>query len=128
MPPTGKAGNYADLSAAELLSEHLESYNDGYPATAPVASYATSALGLYDLGGNVSEWVNDRYGAQPENPAATVRDPLGPASGSAHTVRGSSWRHGRITGLRLSYRDSATGPRDDLGFRIVRYADRKSVV
>lgn len=122
MPPTGKAGNYADVAAAELVSQHLDSYNDGYSATAPVASFAANALGLYDLGGNVSEWMNDRYGIGLQPPTPEALDPLGPASGSARAIRGSSWRHGRISELRLSYRDSANGPRDDLGFRLARYA------
>lgn len=123
MPPAGKVGNYADRSAAELFPQHLESYDDGYPATAPAARFNANALGLYDLGGNVSEWVHDRYSIGPQSTTETVRDPLGPERGSARTVRGSSWRHGRITELRLSYRDSATGPRDDLGFRLARYVE-----
>lgn len=122
MPPTGKAGNYADVAAAELVPQRLDSYNDGHPATAPVASFPANALGLYDLGGNVSEWMNDRYGIGPQPSTPEALDPLGPASGSARVTRGASWRHGRISELRLSYRDSASGPRDDLGFRLARYA------
>lgn len=123
MPPRGKAGNFADRSAAPLLREHLESYDDGYVVSAPVGRFAASALGLYDIGGNVSEWMHDYYDPGLAVTSERARDPLGPASGSAHMVRGSSWRHGRITELRLSYRDSASAPRDDLGFRLARYAE-----
>jgi hypothetical protein len=38
-------------------------------------------------------------------------------------IRGSSWRHGRITELRLSYRDHGREPRDDVGFRVARYVE-----
>ncbi len=122
MPPTGRAGNYADVSAAELLDERLQDYDDGYAAAAPVGRFAANALGLFDLGGNVAEWTHDRYSANPGS-GGVEADPFGPASGSARVVRGSSWRHGRITPLRLSYREAGSSPRDDLGFRVARYAE-----
>lgn len=123
MPPTGAAGNFADASAAALVSDTLDSYDDTYPTAAPVGRFQADALGIFDLGGNVSEWVHDRYAAALLPGAAIERDPFGPGSGPARVVRGSSWRHGRITELRLSWRDSEAGSRDDLGFRIVRYVE-----
>lgn len=123
MPPSGAAGNFADASARPLLGEVLAGYDDGYPATAPAGSFRPNALGVFDLGGNVSEWMHDRYGETLLAGAALERDPFGPGSGTARVVRGSSWRHSGITELRLSWRDSATAPRDDLGFRFVRYAE-----
>lgn len=123
MPPRGMAGNYADASARKLLGEGLENYDDGYEAAAPVASFKANTLGIFDLGGNVSEWVNDRYSAALLPTSALESDPFGISSGSVWVVRGSSWRHSHITELRLSYRDSAAAPRDDLGFRIARYVE-----
>jgi len=123
MPPVGMAGNFADASARKLLGEGLENYDDGYEAVAPVASFKANALGIFDLGGNVSEWVNDRYSAALLPTSAVESDPLGLTSGSVWVVRGSSWRHSHITELRLSWRDSSAAPRDDLGFRIVRYVE-----
>lgn len=122
MPPTGSAGNYADTAAVGLVDVTLSGYTDGYAASAPVASFAPNAVGLFDLGGNVAEWVNDVYSAAPDG-AGVETDPLGPQQGSAHVVRGSSWRDATITALRLSYRAAGTGPRDDLGFRVARYAE-----
>ncbi len=123
MPPTGRAGNYADRSAAALVVQHLKDYQDGYPASAPVASFAANGLGLHDLGGNVAEWVNDLYGPPLVIGAQEAVDPTGAATGTDHVIRGSSWMHGRITELRLAFRDFGNQPRPDLGFRIARYAD-----
>ena len=53
--------------------------------------------------------------------AVVVDDPLGPDSGVYHVIRGSSWAHGTVTELRLSYRDYNNMPRDDVGFRVARY-------
>ena len=33
--------------------------NDGYEATAPVGFYSPNSLGLFDMLGNASEWVNE---------------------------------------------------------------------
>jgi hypothetical protein len=38
-------------------------------------------------------------------------------------VRGASWRTATTAGLRLAARESAESARDDLGFRIARYAE-----
>lgn len=122
-PPTISAGNFADAQIADTLANVVTGYNDGYRASAPVGSFSTQSTGFNDLGGNVAEWINDYYAVYPGQAEKLVKDPTGPASGDHHVVRDSSWRDGSITELRLSYRDYSRGPRDDLGFRIARYAD-----
>ena len=121
-PPTHLVGNFADAQIGDTLAEIVPNYDDHYRTTAPVGHYAASPAGFYDLGGNVAEWVNDFYSVYPGEADRLVKDPAGPPSGEHHVVRGSSWRHGNITELRLSYRDYSRKPRDDLGFRIARYA------
>lgn len=123
MPPPGKSGNYADESATTLLQHTLTAYDDGHAATAPVGTYAPNPLGLFDLGGNVAEWLHDYYSFGPEDPSKLAVDPSGPAEGRYHVVRGSSWMHASISELRLTYRDYGDKARPDLGFRIARYAD-----
>lgn len=123
MPPPPGSGNFADLSARPLLNEVLEAYDDGHAATSPVGRFAANPRGLFDLGGNVAEWVHDRYDGRLLPGLETLVDPFGPDSGSEHVIRGSSWRHGRITELRLSYRDHGQAARDDVGFRIARYVE-----
>ena len=123
MPPPPGAGNFADDSARPLVARVIAGYNDGYAATAPVANFAANERGLYDFGGNVAEWVNDRYAVNPSPGGAMEKDPTGPAQGDYYVIRGSSWMHGTITELRWSFRDYGAEPRNDVGFRIARYAD-----
>jgi formylglycine-generating enzyme required for sulfatase activity len=122
-PPTTGAGNFADAQIADALANVVTGYNDGYRGPAPVGSFDAQPAGFYDFGGNVAEWTNDFYAVYPGQSERLVKDPTGPATGDHHVVRGSSWRDGSITELRLSFRDYRRGPRDNLGFRIARYAD-----
>jgi formylglycine-generating enzyme required for sulfatase activity len=120
MPPPVDAGNYADSYAVDVVNNTIGGYTDGYPVTAPIGSFPPSPLGIYDLGGNVAEWVNDRYTVTTNN-GAQLLDPTGPAEGQYHVIRGSSWRQASISELRLSYRDFGVRGRLDVGFRIARY-------
>ncbi len=92
--------------------------NDGYAATSPVDAFpaGVSPDGIYDMAGNVEEWVNDwsrrTYTSDP------VTNPTGPSSGSFRVIRGGSWylvgfslRAANCNGLAPSYRH------DDYGFR-----------
>ncbi|MCZ6892631.1 MAG: PEGA domain-containing protein [Gammaproteobacteria bacterium] len=119
-PPRGRSGNYADSTAANIMGDTIEGYSDGFAVAAPVGSFAVNLRGLYDTGGNVAEWVHDYYDAAPS--VAPSLDPLGPAAGAQHVIKGSSWAHGSVTELRLAYRDYGGEGRDDLGFRLARYA------
>ena len=123
MPPAKNSGNYADRKAAALFGRIIGNYDDGYAVSAPVGSFTPNDKGLFDLGGNVAEWVNDFYDVVVSVGGKVELDPMGPASGEFHVIRGSSWAHGAITGLRLSYRDYGSKSREDVGFRIARYAD-----
>jgi formylglycine-generating enzyme required for sulfatase activity len=120
-PPPAGAGNFADVSAKDLLTNHLASYNDGYPVSAPPARFKPNGLGLYDLGGNVSEWSHDYYTIYPYDAREIYADPTGPQTGKHHVVKGSSWKQAGISELRNSYRDYSDAKRADLGFRVCRY-------
>jgi formylglycine-generating enzyme required for sulfatase activity len=122
-PPPKDSGNFADRSAAEVAPSILPTYDDGYPSTAPVGSFKPNALGIYDGGGNVAEWVNDYYTVPTPGITTPVVDPTGPERGTSHVIRGSSWRHAGQTELRLSYRDFGSDARPDVGFRVARFAD-----
>ena len=122
-PPMQVSGNYADQSASGFLSFTLANYNDQYPVSAVVGSFSPNGKGLYDMSGNVAEWVNDYFDIRPNRREPEV-DPRGPEQGSKHVIRGASWALASRTELRLSYRDSGTDGRIDLGFRIARYVDK----
>ena len=119
MPPPANSGNYADTAAAAVASNTIGNYTDGYPVTAPVGSFPADRAGIYDLGGNAAEWVNDRYSVAAGTDAVLI-DPAGPAEGQYHVIRGSGWRHASISELRMAYRDFGDRGRLDVGFRIAR--------
>ncbi|AQQ68650.1 hypothetical protein Mag101_14170 [Microbulbifer agarilyticus] len=120
--PVGKnSGNYADSSAGQIVPAVLRTYNDRYPATAPVASYGPNHMGLFDMGGNVSEWIHDMYSIGTGLSLKQEENPVGTQDGDYHVVRGSSWKHAGLTELRLSYRDYGADPRNDIGFRVARW-------
>lgn len=123
MPPTPKSGNYADRSADGILTKVLSNYTDGYSISAPVAKFPASPIGLFDIGGNVAEWVNDLYGVSANSNGVDI-DPVGPAEGQYHVIRGSGWRHASISELRFAYRDFGSRGRLDVGFRIARYVEQ----
>ena len=120
MPPRRDSGNYAGKSANTLVPSILPGYDDGYSSTAPVGTFAANALGLYDGGGNVAEWVQDYYSVPTPGQMDPINDPQGPQRGANRVIRGSSWMHAGIMELRMGYRDFGNRGRPDVGFRIAR--------
>ena len=56
----------------------------------PVGQKKPNGLGLYDMSGNVWEWVSDRYHADYYQ-RSPRKNPKGPVSGKGHVMRGGSW-------------------------------------
>ena len=122
LPVPTNSGNFADKRSLAVNDTAVADYEDGFVTTAPVGKFPPNPLGLYDIGGNVTEWVRDFYTVYPElMPVST--DPLGPESGTQHVVRGSSWRSANVAELRLAWREHADGKAQHIGFRIARYAE-----
>jgi len=86
--------------------------------THEVASLRPNPWGLYDMSGNVWQWVSDNYGIYP---SSAVTDPVGPTNGISYTIRGGdckTYSHNLRSASRYHY--VADARRSDLGFRLVR--------
>lgn len=119
IPP--KTVNVADESAKGHVRLYVPQYTDGFAGIAPVGSFIKEPSGLFDLGGNVSEWVHDYYAVIPSGSSEVQTDPLGGLAGSNHTIKGANWQSGTLTELRPAFRDGFNAGRDNVGFRIGRY-------
>lgn len=116
-----QAGNFADESLKSTRTFYLKQYDDGYSGKSPIGSFKADRAGLYDLAGNVSEWVHDNYTNAAPDLTKVRRDPLGASRGVGHAYKGGNYQSGRLTELRGAYREPATDKAVTLGFRIARY-------
>jgi formylglycine-generating enzyme required for sulfatase activity len=93
----------------------------GSQKTREVGQKGANGFGLYDVLGNVVEWVNDWYD-QNYYQKSPSQDPRGPASGQGHIVRGGSWADERGY-VRVSHRawvpTGYTSENGDDGFRCI---------
>jgi formylglycine-generating enzyme required for sulfatase activity len=80
----------------------------GEVLTMPVGSFpgAMSAYGLFDMAGNVAEWVHDWYDPN-YYPSAPLTNPTGPPRGAIKSMRGGSWLKPAVS-LRTTDRDWGT--------------------
>jgi alpha-tubulin suppressor-like RCC1 family protein/formylglycine-generating enzyme required for sulfatase activity len=97
------------------------------PWTSPVGSFAPNAYGLYDVSGNLYEWVWDIYDAnyyQQQTLLSPSVNPHGPSSavaGIGRILRGGGWLLGGGVINRVDYRLPTLPTRNytDRGFRLV---------
>ncbi len=104
-PPPAGAGNFL---GEETRSENaIEGYNDGFARTSPVGKFKPTSTGLYDMSGNVWQWVADDWNDEH----------------TSKTLRGGSWYNGALSLTLLSSSripSSPDSPNDCYGFRIVK--------
>lgn len=106
--------------AHRLWSNAFPDYRDGYWGPAPVMSFAANPFGLYDMDGNVSEWVedcwHDNYTRAPRDGSAWVNPGC-----ERRVVRGGSWGSDPDQ-VRSAFRLSASAETRSgrVGFRVAR--------
>lgn len=116
-----KAANIADESVKGSVKVYVPRYNDGYTGKSPVGVMQREQSGLFDMGGNVSEWTHDSYDLVP--PAKGSKEPhvLDTRLGLSRVVKGGNWQSGSITELRASYREGMESASNTVGFRLGRF-------
>lgn len=116
-----KNANVLDVGAPDALRSGKAPFavSDGFIVTAPVGSFASNKFKLFDMDGNVSEWVSGYFVEGPSAKDGEV-DPKGPSSGSKKCVRGASFKSdvksGALTYKQGIYDDVKS---NDVGFRVV---------
>ena len=105
---------YAGSNSIDTVAWHN---HNSTGQTQPVGTMAANELGLYDMSGNVWEWVWDRY----ENYSSISQEnPVGTSVGPHRVKRGGSWNDAAASERSARRDDSSPDYRDfDLGFRIV---------
>ncbi len=97
----------------------LANYNSCTNDTAAVGSYpqSVSPYGVFDMAGNVWEWISDWYGSTYYSESPIINPP-GPTNGTHRVVRGADWAS-PVNALRTAYRSysglTQYGP--GIGFR-----------
>jgi len=100
-------------------------FDDNYAETAPVGSYpeGSSFYGVYNMAGNVWEWVSDWYDSE-YYANSPFLNPTGPDSGTSRLVRGGAWDLRAIfvrSAVRVPGNPTSSG--DLIGFRCARDAE-----
>ena len=114
----GSTAAYCYGDSAQELQRYAWYADNAGGTSHPVGQKQPNAWGLYDMHGNVWEWVQDWYGSYT---AGAAVDPTGPAAGSNRVGRGGGW-FGDAVGCRSAHRDNGA-PGDRLGYlglRLVR--------
>jgi formylglycine-generating enzyme required for sulfatase activity len=90
-------------------------------STQRVATYAPNAFGLFDVHGNVREWVEDCYVASYAGAPADAATPVTRGDCAQRVTRGGSWASFE-SGVRSAQRDAEPSNRRSarIGFRVVR--------
>ncbi len=114
-------GNFCDVNC--YVSWKDANQDDGYANTSPVGSFLPNDVQLFDMTGNVYEWVFDRYSSdyyEQSRKNGTLNNPRGPDSGLDRVIRGGAWGN-YAEYCRVSSRNNRHPTNRDfnVGFRLV---------
>ncbi len=121
-PPPDESLNIAGVESQGLLNQILRGYRDNGVGPQAVGEAPKTAFEFRGLGGNVREWVLDRYGIPPRSSKAEL-DPWGPERGNLFVIKGGGWQSHRFQQLRCARREYGKSAAPDLGFRVARYLE-----
>jgi len=115
-----RAGQSTTYSGSNELGEVAWYKDNSGNKTHPVAQKRANSWGLYDMSGNVLEWVWDWYDEGYYQSSSSI-DPAGPNTGSRRVLRSSSLANGGSS-ARIAIRGSNTPFNRNflLGFRLSR--------
>jgi formylglycine-generating enzyme required for sulfatase activity len=114
-----KSGGFSYAGSNNLNEVGWYKDNSG-GMTQQVAKKAPNELGLYDMTGNVWEWVWDFYDWNYYK-ASPSDDPQGPGEGQYRVMRGGAWYNDPTHALTVSRQDHHAGFRQNsVGFRVAR--------
>ena len=114
----GTKSTYSFGDDAGQLGQYAWYENNSGSQTHPVGQKQPNPWGLYDMHGNVWEWVNDWYNGSYYGRSPST-DPTGPSGGVYRVLRGGGW-HLSAGYLRSAYRDNEAPDLCDesVGFRL----------
>lgn len=113
----GRAGGPGQVGWNDIGQQAVQGLsaasNGAKPTTQMVGSKLPNSWGLFDMLGNVWEWVQDYYNEK------TFPDPIAPTRGTQHVLKGAGFLSDRKNAI---YSTHGAGPGDgwDVGFRIVK--------
>lgn len=117
-------GEWSEFAGDANLTNAISSAYKKYRSSQPVGSAAPNSYGLYDIRGNVAEWVLDWYSQQilnlAEKEGAVVRQEW--VGTERKVLRGGSWLRSTQVTLEKSYRRGGRPSEkdgNDIGFRVV---------
>lgn len=115
---------WSEFAGKTSLTNAITSAYTRYRSSRPVGSVAPNNYGLYDVRGNLTEWVQDWYSRQilsrAEKDGARVRPEW--VGTDRKVLRGGSWLRSTQTDLEVGYRRGAPPSQEnanDVGFRVV---------
>lgn len=111
-------------SPSKELANYIYDPDEDPEGLKPVGQYPPNGYGLYDMAGNVYEWVSDYYAPKFYSDSTGWKNPSGPVKGNTRVIRGGAWNY--TEEFMQIYRRNRAKPSDRfryIGFRCAKDAE-----